>query len=74
MMMPTRKIRLHRIRSCIADLADNGIQLRGANDHQLVQVVRDHLEYFQMMLGYDSDAAEVLDLIRRRMSKAGSDR
>jgi hypothetical protein len=28
--------------------------------------VHEHLEYFQLMLGYDSDPAEVLQLLRDR--------
>lgn len=63
-MMPTQQVRQDRIRSCVADLSQNGINLIGADDHRLAQVVRDHLEYFQLMLGYDSDPHEVLELLK----------
>jgi hypothetical protein len=65
-MMPTPQTCVERIQTCISDLSENGINLIGADDHQLAKVVREHLEYFQLMLGYDSDAREVLDLIKKR--------
>lgn len=65
-MMPTSKLQRTRIATCIADLSDNGINLSAANDHRLRQVVREHIEYFQLMLGYDSDAGEVLRLLKSR--------
>jgi hypothetical protein len=65
-MMPTRQTRLDRIGTCISDLSENGIQLSGADDRQLGRLVSEHLEYFQLMLGYDSDAGEVLELLKKR--------
>lgn len=65
-MMPTARLQRTRIATCIADLSENGINLSAADDRRLRQVVREHLEYFQLMLGYDSDAGEVLRLIRDR--------
>ena len=65
-MLPTQQIRLDRIRTCVSDLDENGIHLTDADDRRLAQVVRDHLEYFQLMLGYDSDPGEVLDLLKQR--------
>ena len=64
-MMPTPRICDERMESCISDLSENGINLIGADDHRLAQVVREHLEYFQLMLGYDSDPEEVLGLIKK---------
>jgi len=64
-MLPAQRTRLDRIRTCISDLSDNGIQLVGADDHRLAKVVRQHLEYFQLMLGYDSEVQEVLDLLKQ---------
>jgi hypothetical protein len=64
-MMPTAQTCMERIESCISDLSDNGIDLNRADERRLGQVVREHLEYFQLMLGYDSDAREVLELIRK---------
>ena len=65
-MMPTARLQRTRIATCLADLSDNGINLAAADDRELRRVVRKHLEYFQLMLGFDSDAAEVLQLIRDR--------
>ena len=65
-MLPTSKTCNERIESCISDLSENGINLVGADDRRLAQVVREHLEYFQLMLGYDSDAKEVLNLLKRK--------
>lgn len=67
-MMPTAKLQRTRIATCIADLSDNGIQLADADDRRLKQVVREHLEYFQLMLGYDSDVAEVIALLKSRQA------
>jgi hypothetical protein len=65
-MMPTHRVRVDRISACVTDLSDNGIRVDGATDRQLKQVVREHLEYFQLMLGYDSDPGEVLNLLKNR--------
>jgi hypothetical protein len=65
-MMPTPQACAERIQCCIADLSENGINLIGADDRKVARVVREHLEYFQLMLGYDSDAREVLELIKGR--------
>jgi hypothetical protein len=67
-MMPTPTLQRTRIATCIADLSDNGINLAAADDRRLRQVVREHLEYFQLMLGYDSDPGEVLRLLKARKS------
>jgi hypothetical protein len=64
-MIPTSKTCIERIESCITDLSENGINLVGADDRKLAHVVREHLEYFQLMLGYDSDPKEVLNLLKR---------
>jgi len=62
-MLPTQEICLERIQFCIADLSDNGIDLIGADGRGRARLVREHLEYFQMMLGYDSDPSEILELL-----------
>src|SRR6516225_3793770 len=54
-MLPTQQVCLERIQFCISDLSENGIDLLGANSRLRARLVREHLEYFQMMLGYDSD-------------------
>ena len=63
-MLPSQQTRLERIHSCLSDLSDNGIELVGADDQRLKRVVNEHLEYFQLMLGYDSDIDEIIQLIR----------
>ena len=65
-MLPAIAIRRDRIRACVCDLSDNGIDLEHADDRGLDRVVREHIDYFQLMLGYDSDPGEVLDLIKSR--------
>lgn len=65
-MIPTVKLQRTRIGMCLDDLSHNGIDLMEADDRRIRQVVREYLEYFQLMLGYDSDAAEVLELIKAR--------
>ena len=65
-MLPTQEKRLSRIGDCITDLSENGIEVSSADDLGLNRVIRDHLEYFQLMLGYDSDPEEVLLLIKQQ--------
>jgi len=65
-MFPSQQTRLDRIHFCLSDLNDNGIDLAAADDRQLQRVVHEHLEYFQLMLGYDSDIEEIIDLIKQR--------
>jgi len=65
-MLPTQEICLERIQFCISDLSDNGIDLIGADSRLRARLVREHLEYFQMMLGYDSDPTEILSLLKRQ--------
>jgi hypothetical protein len=63
-MMPTHALLKERIHSCVSDLSANGIDLIRADDFQIRGVVRQYLEYFQLMLGYDSDPEEVMALLR----------
>ena len=50
---------------CQTDLADNGIDLARTDEDGLRRIVGRHLDYFQMMLGYDARPAEVLTLCKR---------
>lgn len=68
-MLPTHALRLDRISTCVSDLCANGIDLDRADDLRLGQLVREHIEYFQLMLGYDSDPTEVLELLKSRMHR-----
>jgi len=69
-MMPTQETCLERIQFCISDLSDNGINVATADDRLRARLVKEHLEYFQLMLGYDSDPAEVLALLRQQATHA----
>jgi hypothetical protein len=68
-MMPTQQVCLERIQFCISDLSQNGIDVAGADSRLRARLVREHLEYFQLMLGYDSDPAEILDLLKRQAAR-----
>jgi hypothetical protein len=69
-MVPTHQFCVDRIKTCVLDLSENGIDLRDADDRQLASTVREHLEYFQLMLGYDSDPGEILQLLKERAQPA----
>ena len=47
----------------MADLAHHGINLTDARGVALRRLVRVHLEYFQLMLGYDARPAEIVELV-----------
>ncbi|HEY8747871.1 MAG TPA: hypothetical protein VIM11_07845 [Tepidisphaeraceae bacterium] len=65
-MMPTQQVCLERIQVCISDLSQNGIDVAAANARLRARLVNEHLEYFQLMLGYDSDPAEILELLKKK--------
>ena len=65
-MIPSHSARQRCILACVSDLQSHGIDLTRADARRLRQVVREHLDYFQLMLGYDSDPAEVIELVRSR--------
>lgn len=69
-MMPTQQVCLERIRSCISDLSQNGINVAAVDDRHRARLVKEHLEYFQLMLGYDSDPAEILALLKQQSKPA----
>lgn len=68
-MLPTPEFRRLRMDTCISDLSENGINVMTTDDRHLGAFVREHLDYFQMMLGYDSDPGEVLELIKARAER-----
>jgi hypothetical protein len=69
-MIPTQEICLERIQFCISDLSQNGIDLNNVDSRHQARLVHEHLDYFQMMLGYDSDPSEVLELLKRHQMKS----
>ena len=68
-VFPTSRSRRERIDACICDLSNHGIQIRGATEPQLVDVVRHHLDYFQFMLGDDSSPKQVLAMLKKRCAE-----
>ena len=65
-MTHTKTARERCIRDCVTDLRDNGIDLTHASERQVRRVVLEHIDYFQLMLGYDSDAREIVELVKAR--------
>jgi hypothetical protein len=59
---------LRLIRACRLDLFSNAIDVTAMTGPQLVGLVREHIEYFQLMLGDESTPAQIVSLIRRDVS------
>lgn len=57
-----------RMGQCVSDLARNGIDLSRTGERATRLLVRRHLDYFQLMLGYDARPHEVIALAKRSMS------
>jgi hypothetical protein len=51
--------------ACRSDLLANGIDLAHAGHESLRRLARLHLDYFQLMLGYDFTPAEIVALFER---------
>ena len=76
-MSPRTETGLVRMRQCQSDLALNGIDLAGAGKQAVRLLVRRHLDYFQLMLGYDAGPREIVALVERlsrRRQRGGSGR
>ena len=69
-MLPSPQERQQRVRACVADLLENGIDLLRASDGVIREVVRDHLDYFQLMLGENRKARQVVSLIKHELRGA----
>jgi hypothetical protein len=67
-MFPSAKTRLQRIKRCASDLAGHGIRLKSAGRREIGQLIRRHLDYFQLMLGYDAAPMEIIALVERLRS------
>jgi hypothetical protein len=63
--------RITRIQACRADLLTSGVDLA---DGRAGVFVRAHLDYFQLMLGDESTADEVVALIARAAGHGPFDR
>ena len=64
-MSPSAEMSLKRMGRCESDLARNGIDLAGSGERAVGRLVRRHLDYFQLMLGYDAGPREVIALAKR---------
>ena len=71
-MIPTPQAWASRIDACIVDLSSNGVGIVGVSSQQLAKVVRNHLDYFQLMLGYDCDPRQVLLMLKHRCQERAS--
>ena len=70
-MSPSIETTLQRMGRCEADLAANGIELTSARGGAMRLLVRQHLDYFQLMLGYDAGPREIMALAKRLKSPRG---
>ena len=62
------------MRLCERDLKSNGIDLAVADEGAMRLFVRQHLDYFQLMLGYDAAPREVIALENRLRSRRSTGR
>ena len=67
-MSAVAAVHLDRMGRCETDLARNGIDLLGAGERAMRLLIRRHLDYFQLMLGYDAGPGEVVALAKRLKS------
>ena len=65
-MLLSRELIEDRMRFCVSDLRENGIDLDRADESAVREVVEANLDYFQSMLGFDSDVRAVIALIKRQ--------
>jgi hypothetical protein len=62
-MTPTMYTKQLRGSACRADLRDNGIDLEQLDPGVAREFIRQNLDYFQLMLGYDAREREVYALV-----------
>ena len=62
-MLPTKPKRLARMGACRWDLGANGIDVTRKDARALRSLAETHLEYFQLMLGYDATTREIVTLM-----------
>jgi len=70
-MHNTNPRRIARMSACRGDLLENGIVLGAMDAAKLAAFVDEHLEYFQVMLGDDSSAEQILELARHERRVTG---
>jgi hypothetical protein len=64
-MKPTLLERAERIRACVLDVMDHGVNLLENGDRALWGFVQQYRDYFHEMLGYQPSDKEIVHLIRR---------
>jgi hypothetical protein len=62
-MYPSRKTQLVRIFACRSDLTANGIDPDALGPRGRRDLVRQDLDYFQAMLGYDAGLRQIVELM-----------
>lgn len=62
-MIGVAQDQLGLIHDCVIDLRNNGIDLAAADSGRIREVVHQHLDYFQLMLGGEPGEGEVANLI-----------
>jgi hypothetical protein len=63
-MTPVMRTKLVRASACRSDLRDHGIDLDRLGRGGAREFIRQNLDYFQAMLGYDAREREVYSLVR----------
>ena len=64
-VLPSRRTKRARACACRSDLRASGIDPDRGGRRGLYALVRRHLDYFQLMLGYDASPAEIVALFER---------
>jgi hypothetical protein len=59
------ELRVARLSACRADLMGDGIDVSRMDRRQLCDLVAQHLEYFQMMVGHDVSCREIIGALAR---------
>ncbi|HYO07931.1 MAG TPA: hypothetical protein VER17_03090 [Tepidisphaeraceae bacterium] len=63
--MPTLLARAERIRACVIDVMDHGVNLIEIGDRALWGFIGQNRDYFHSMLGYEPPDKEIFHLVRR---------
>ena len=71
-MLPSYRTQLSRVDACRADLLDNGIDLARADARTLCRLVTRHLDYLQLMLGWDAGLREIVRLVGSLYGRVGA--
>lgn len=69
-VLPSQRTKRARAFACLSDLLASGIDPDRGGRRGLRALVRLHLDYFQLMLGYDATPAEIVALCERTKSPA----